>query len=282
MSAKLMGQVWELQLHANEQIVLLALADHARDDGSSVYPSVAYLAWKVGCSERTVQRILRALESAKLIEDVSGKHGGRNHTTVYQIHVTNGVKKSPFATTKGCHIDTAIKGDNLSKGDKYDTQRVTNQVVKGDIAVSPEPLENHQLEPSEREYARNGSPEISASSPEKNGAQNSREMFDLNGADDDRYHTPHYLALLDVCDLDDNTLQLDPRKRAFAAGVAVQLATSYTPEQFGIARANWPYETAPTPKQFAVEIKKLLNRKEVTHERRLSKSERNLHASIVT
>ena len=42
--------LWELDLDHDEQLVALALADHADDRGLSCYPSRAYLGWKTGYS----------------------------------------------------------------------------------------------------------------------------------------------------------------------------------------------------------------------------------------
>src|SRR5260370_15743005 len=55
-------------LSATDKSVLLALADHAADDGSSVYPSIATLMQKTEHSERTVRESLRQLEGAGLME----------------------------------------------------------------------------------------------------------------------------------------------------------------------------------------------------------------------
>ena len=41
MSVKIMSQVWELDIDHSEMIVLLAMADHADDDGQNCYPSNA-------------------------------------------------------------------------------------------------------------------------------------------------------------------------------------------------------------------------------------------------
>ncbi len=53
----------------SEKLVLLALADWANDEGYC-YPSIAKVARKTGVSERTVQRVLRDAETAKLVERV--------------------------------------------------------------------------------------------------------------------------------------------------------------------------------------------------------------------
>ena len=123
MSIRLMSKVWELSLDHSGQSILMALADHAADDGSSCYPSIAYLAWKTGYSERQTQRIMNKLKQAGLIEPIAYEQGGREHTVHYQLHLEKGVKKSPFRS--------AEKGDI--------SERVTFSTIKGDIAMSPEP-----------------------------------------------------------------------------------------------------------------------------------------------
>ncbi len=131
MSIKVMVKVWESDLPSSEKFVLLALADHARDDGSRVYPSIATVARKTGFSERTVQRCMRTLQAMGILTIV--KKSVRYGTTEY-----------------------LIRGDNLSplqssRGDKHDIQGcqavtpgVTNTTFRGDT-VSPKPLENRQL-----------------------------------------------------------------------------------------------------------------------------------------
>ncbi|MFT4056740.1 MAG: helix-turn-helix domain-containing protein [Novosphingobium sp.] len=63
MSIKIMSAVWEMNLDASQKIVLLALADAANDEGHC-WPGMASLAKKCSKSERTVQAMLSALETA--------------------------------------------------------------------------------------------------------------------------------------------------------------------------------------------------------------------------
>lgn len=154
MSAKLSGAVWELALPPTQLLVMLALADHAHDDGSKCYPGVRYLAWKTGRSERQVQRALRELEAAGLIAPVAYAAGGRGHATEYHIHIEKGVKKSPFTRLERV-TSSAKKGDILNE--KGDISREKGDILnqKGDIAMSPqpsvEPLKEPSKEPSEEE-----------------------------------------------------------------------------------------------------------------------------------
>ena len=61
MSAKLMGQVWDLDLPHNQAWVLMALADHADHEGNNVYPGLGLLRYKTGYSERQIRRVLDEL-----------------------------------------------------------------------------------------------------------------------------------------------------------------------------------------------------------------------------
>lgn len=154
MSVKLMGEVWGLELPHNQQVVLLALADHADDDGRNAYPGVDRLAWKTGYHERTVRRVLNTLEREGLIDVENDKRGGRGRTTMYRLRLENGVKKPPFDSGKGGRLpgNHARKGDTspgneARKGDNTPgnvAERVTSDAQKGDTAMSPQPSGNHQ------------------------------------------------------------------------------------------------------------------------------------------
>ena len=144
MSIKIMSQVWELDIDHSEMIVLLAMADHADDDGQNCYPSNAYLAWKTGYSDRQVRRVLRTLESTGIITRVAHEEGGRGLATEYRLNPEKGDKKSAFMADKR-RTSTTQKGDILSiKADMG--------VHKGGHSYVPPTISNHQLnikEPSE-------------------------------------------------------------------------------------------------------------------------------------
>lgn len=97
MSAKILGQVWDLQLTAAKQLIMLALADHADHNGDNAYPSIDLIAWKTGYSERQVRRILKSLVKDKILIQVS--RPGR--TSVYSIRLENGIKKLPYTKSIG-------------------------------------------------------------------------------------------------------------------------------------------------------------------------------------
>jgi hypothetical protein len=136
MSVKIMSLVWELDIEHSERIILLAMADHANDDGQNCYPSNAYLAWKTGYSERSVRRIHRALELTGIITRVAHQEGGRGFATEYRLNVEKGDKKSPFSNEKR-RTSTTLKEDICDiKEDTGDH--------KGGHSCVPPIISNHQ------------------------------------------------------------------------------------------------------------------------------------------
>lgn len=68
MSVKIMAQVFQLPcLTPAEKLTLLALADHADDDGVC-WPSIARIAPKCCQSQRNVRRMIRSLEQLEQLE----------------------------------------------------------------------------------------------------------------------------------------------------------------------------------------------------------------------
>lgn len=67
MSTKKITEVWESDISAPWQQILLAMADIADDDGNSLFPSVGYLSWKTGKSERQIRALLADLREAKVL-----------------------------------------------------------------------------------------------------------------------------------------------------------------------------------------------------------------------
>ena len=83
MSIQVMSWVWENSpAKGSGLLLLLALADHAHDDGCGAWPSVKTLAFKTRLSERNVQYLLRELAANGLIhiEPKAGPNGANVYT----------------------------------------------------------------------------------------------------------------------------------------------------------------------------------------------------------
>lgn len=135
-----MSQVWEdtrIESQA-ELLVLLALADHARDDGLC-WPSMRSIAVKARIEERSAQRIVRRLIEKGMIELVSqgGCIDGCNTPNRYRV--IGGESRQTHGVTDGRPGATAsqgVRGDSPSpRGDREDKKGVTQGHP------------NHQIEP---------------------------------------------------------------------------------------------------------------------------------------
>lgn len=163
MSISLQKEVWKLDLPPSEKLVLLRMADYARDKDKCAFPSVRNVARETGLSERQVQRYLKAFVSAGFLEIADYQEGGRGRTRVYQF--TLGKGDTGDATLNEERVTpVTVKGDtcDAEHGPKRVTsepERVTPEDVKGDTFARaiPKPPINHQKEPSVVEpMKRNG------------------------------------------------------------------------------------------------------------------------------
>jgi len=95
-----MASVFELDVASSWKLVLLAMADHARDDGTGCYPSIELLARKTSQSRRGVQKIMRRLEDAGLIAPSKVSRGGPHRSTEYRLTLANSEPRSLLASTQ--------------------------------------------------------------------------------------------------------------------------------------------------------------------------------------
>ena len=116
MSIKQMAKVWELDLDHAQRLVLLALADHAHDDGGGCRPALGLVAWKTGYSLASVKRIVGQLRRAGLLQVV--KEGGGRYATVYRLCLEMGNVKFAYkpliSEREGAHFDTGITRDTAA------------------------------------------------------------------------------------------------------------------------------------------------------------------------
>ncbi len=142
-----------------EMLLALALADHAHDDGTHIFPSIARLAEKTRQSERSVQYQLRRMEQSGWLVLVNAGIGGRRsgfgeggRTRQYRINPE---------WMKGADIAPFAKGAKQAyEGCKTTQERVQNGVEKGATAIAPEPraTKSNQEQPSHRECERETDP----------------------------------------------------------------------------------------------------------------------------
>src|SRR5690554_6440930 len=87
MSARILGAAFYVPTDQSTKLVLLALADHANDDGTGARPGLSRLGVKTGLSRSSVQRALAHLEKHGLINACNFSKGGRGMATNWTINV---------------------------------------------------------------------------------------------------------------------------------------------------------------------------------------------------
>ena len=133
MALKQILKVWDHEFKPNEQSVMLAMADHANEDGTGMWPSNARLAHKTGYSTRNVKRIKRALRKKGVLVKV--EDSTHNRPTEYRFNWSVANRKKPFKpNSEGGH---SVK----DRGDKggHSVQEGGQVVQSGVTASSPEP-----------------------------------------------------------------------------------------------------------------------------------------------
>ena len=137
MSLRVMTWAWKQETKSSgERLVLLALADHAGEDGEC-YPSTGHLGTKCSLDKKTVQRHLTALDSRGLITKLyrRKRQNGTLAGWTYRVNVreAEGTPKSPLRESAGVPAETEHEC----------------VVLEGAQVRSHEPsVSNHQLETS--------------------------------------------------------------------------------------------------------------------------------------
>lgn len=86
MSIKVMTLVWSKSRNRRTALLLLlAIADHAHDDGKGAHPGIPLLAKKTRQTERNVQLLLKSLEDSKELKILEG--AGPHGCNAYEINI---------------------------------------------------------------------------------------------------------------------------------------------------------------------------------------------------
>ncbi|MGO3892439.1 MAG: helix-turn-helix domain-containing protein [Paenalcaligenes sp.] len=104
-----------------EMLLALALADHAHDDGTKVFPFVKSLADKTRQSVRSVQYQLRKMEECGWLILVNAGNGGRGQPNEYRIN-PDWIKGAEIAPIKRVQSETEKGANDDAKGASDDTK----------------------------------------------------------------------------------------------------------------------------------------------------------------
>lgn len=219
MSIKLIVRIMEeVELPRPQVAILLAMADHADDEGRHCYPSVDRIAWKANYKPRQVVNIMRDLEKAGVITRV--REATRHRPAEYRITLSKAPRKMPFQTWRKVNGRGAIsQHDELPESNVGVQSR--NLGVQSHNNSCCENAPQPPVEPSDEP----------PSTPAPAGAQ--QDATTTNPAQGDGGHsqtnTPHEIVVA-FCEAAE--LPFPPANRGKAYGAAKQLdKAGITPEQ---------------------------------------------------
>lgn len=123
MSIKLMNLVWEYSGNSGSTLlVLLALADHANDEGIC-WPAIPRIAKRGRVSERQALRILGDLQASSELQVIE-RGGGKGHPNIYRVTPVTGFVEETSPT------------DTVTPMSGFANETVTPASPKGDIQGS--------------------------------------------------------------------------------------------------------------------------------------------------
>ena len=136
-----MNWAWEQRLPPNSKLILMALAD-AADEVGQCWPRVRLIAEKCCTSERTVQRVLKELETTGYLHiERSYRKDGSQASNVYQLSLT----------TPPANLSPPLR--QIDTGERHSRHPpVTRVAPPGDRAMSPhEPPNRTTKQPSQQQ-----------------------------------------------------------------------------------------------------------------------------------
>jgi hypothetical protein len=174
MSVRVMTAVFERYPNGGgEMLLALALADHAHDDGTRIFPYIKSLAEKTRQSTRSVQYQLRKMEESGWLILVNAGNGGRNQPNEYQIN-SDWLKGAEIAPLKkGANDDT--KGCNPQQ---ERVQSTTERVQPIAPAYNHhEPSDNHKEPSLPKDPVKDGFERFWLVYPKKRGRQEAEKAW---------------------------------------------------------------------------------------------------------
>lgn len=109
MSVKVMDKVWDSDLPNNEKFVLLCYADLGNHEGTSIFPSIGYVAWLTGYGERQIQYITKSLVKRGILLQVGWSGLGTwKGTKVYKIEISALPTREPYIPKEKDNLFTSL------------------------------------------------------------------------------------------------------------------------------------------------------------------------------
>ncbi len=138
-----MEMVWESGLPKNRKMCLLAYADHADDDGNSIYPGEDRMAEKTSDSPGNVRRVTSLLIDDGLLIQTKRGHRGQRAEFRIDLEVLAAQIARHSEKVKGAHDGQERRAESADR--RAPTSGKARTTATPNHQEPSEPSENHQL-----------------------------------------------------------------------------------------------------------------------------------------
>lgn len=144
MSARLMGAAFYVRIPTSEKFLLLALCDHANDDGHHIWPGQARLSVKVDLTPRRIRQLMVSLKDRGLVERLRGSAPGRG--SEYRIDIGRMAQLAREGEAEVKRRQSVAPVDESTA--EIPDERRQSQALTAAIAISSKPSVEPSVEPS--------------------------------------------------------------------------------------------------------------------------------------
>ena len=137
MSVSVMTLVWRSELPANHKLVLLAYADHANDDGTSVYPGEDWMAAKTSYTGGNVRRVTKELVDSGFLRRVKRGHTGQRAEWEVDVDRLKGAQSARLLELEGARREAKRRAAEPEEARGTATPNVIEPSVEPSVQIAP-------------------------------------------------------------------------------------------------------------------------------------------------
>jgi len=141
-----MSMVFEnVELSSTEKLIMLALADHANDEGKSIYPSQSTVSRKTGLARGTVNKHIQILIDKEYLWD-RGYKIDRSNVLELEINVKRLIQDVGVTENDTLPVGVCVTEDDMgvTENDRGMSRRMTRGVTEDDTNHHLNIIKNHQ------------------------------------------------------------------------------------------------------------------------------------------
>ena len=145
MSVTLMTLVWRSDLPANHKLVLLAYADHANDEGGSVYPGEDWMAAKTSYTGGNIRRVTKELVSSGFLHRVKRGHRGQRAEWEVDVQMLKAAQSARLLELEGARQEAKSRANDAGEARGTATPNITEPSEEPSVQIAS--TENEKQRP---------------------------------------------------------------------------------------------------------------------------------------